>query len=351
MKYGAPVVSQAYIRGMTINNAAVMPVMHTPDGFLDHPVSLAAWVVALGFIVVALMRSRAELGPLGKVGVLRAGLVAGAIFAAQMINFPVSSGTSGHLLGGALAVALVGPWTAVLILTSVLAVQAFVFADGGIMALGVNIVLMAVVGVFAAYGVMALMGRVAKGRRSAVVGAGIAALASVPAAALTFVAFYAAGGAVAIPLSALAANMLGWHALIGVGEAAITLAVVAVVVALRPDMVWACKDAKLGEAANTRVPLKVLARAALGASALTAGGLSLLASSHPDGLEFVAGALGFEGAAQDSVMALSPLADYALPALGNLGNSAAGLVGLSITLLLALTITWTTTRLPSPQKA
>ena len=118
--------------------------MHVPDGFFDVPTSVATGVVAAAGVSVALRRARHELddrtAPM-------AGLVATFVFAGQMMNFPVGAGTSGHLLGGALAAVLAGPWTAVLAITVVLSVQALLMADGGITALGTNVTLMALVGV------------------------------------------------------------------------------------------------------------------------------------------------------------------------------------------------------------
>jgi cobalt/nickel transport system permease protein len=210
--------------------------VHVPDGFLDAPTSVGTAVVAAGAVAFSLRRAvRHELdertAPL-------AGLVAVFVFAAQMVNFPVGAGTSGHLLGAALAAVLVGPATATLCLTVVLAVQAFLFADGGVSALGTNILLMGVVAVWVGYGVFRLVLGVLPRRLSSVpVAAGAGAFVSVPVAALAFVGLYALGGAAPIPLGSLALAMGGWHVLIGVGEAVITLLAVSSVVAARPDLV------------------------------------------------------------------------------------------------------------------
>ncbi|KGN32636.1 cobalamin biosynthesis protein CbiM [Knoellia sinensis KCTC 19936] len=210
--------------------------MHVPDGFLDAPTSLGTAVIAVGGVALALSRARRELddrtAPL-------AGLVAVFVFAAQMLNFPVGAGTSGHLLGGTLAAVLVGPWTATLCLTVVLAVQALLFADGGISALGTNITLMALVGVWAGWLVFVGLRRLARSAGSKVVPAlaGVAAFASVPLVALTFTAMYAVGGRAPIPLGDLVTAMVGWHALIGVGEGLITLLAVGSIIATRPDLV------------------------------------------------------------------------------------------------------------------
>jgi cobalt/nickel transport system permease protein len=209
--------------------------VHVPDGFLDPATSVATGAVALGVVAVALRRAERELdertAPL-------AGLTAAFVFAAQMINFPVALGTSGHLIGGLLTAVLVGPWTAILCMTVVLMVQAVLFADGGLTALGTNVTLMAVVSVVLGYAVFRLLARVLPPTRSGVLAAaGTAAFLSVPAAALTFVGLFAVGGVADVPLGAVAATMGGVHLLIGVGEAAITVAVLGAVLAVRPDLV------------------------------------------------------------------------------------------------------------------
>ncbi len=331
--------------------------MHVPDGFLNAPTSIATGGISAAVVGLALHRSRRELADAGPV---RAGLTACFIFAAQMVNFPVAAGTSGHLLGGALAVALVGPWTAVLVMACVLIVQAFVFADGGVTALGTNILLMGIVTVAVATGVSALVMRLAGGRRTAVpVAAGLAAFVSVPVAAAGFALLYLIGGAAPIPAGMLAGAMVGTHLLIGIGEALITAAVVAAVLARRPDLVrlagvagatpqaTTAADGSVvldpaaaratGTSASSGIGRRTLA-VVLGVSAVVAGGISLLASSSPDGLERVAGALGFESAAADSPMAGSPLADYGIAGLGALGTTIAGLVGAAITLGVGLLV-------------
>lgn len=137
---------------------------------------------------------------------------------------------------------LVGPWTAVLCMTVVLVVQPLLFADGGLTALGTNVLLMGVVTSLVGYGLVRLaQGVLPKRPGSVVPAAAVGALFSVPASALVFVVLYAFGGAVHIPLVPLAGAMLGWHLLIGVGEALITGAVVGALVATRPDLVYAAR--------------------------------------------------------------------------------------------------------------
>ena len=213
--------------------------MHVPDGFLNLPTSMATGVIAALGVGLALRGARKELNertaPL-------AGLVAAFVFATQMVNFPVGAGTSGHLLGGALAAALVGPWTGILVITVVLIVQALLFADGGLTALGTNITLMGLVGVGVAWLVIVLVLRLLPKRLPSVpIAAAVGALLSVPAAALAFTGLFALGGVADIPVAAVLTAMVGWHSLIGIGEAVITGLVVSAVVATRPDLVYVAR--------------------------------------------------------------------------------------------------------------
>ncbi|HJR38821.1 MAG TPA: energy-coupling factor ABC transporter permease [Nocardioidaceae bacterium] len=213
--------------------------MHVPDGFLDATTSLATGAVAVAGVGLALRGARKELddrtAPM-------AGLVATFVFSTQMLNFPVAGGTSGHLLGGALAAILVGPWTAVLCVSVVLIVQALLFADGGITALGTNISLMAIVGVLAGWLVFRAVQAVLPKKLALVAPvASIAAFVSVPVTALAFVGLYGVGGTAPIALDTLLTAMLGWHTLIGIGEAVITGLVVGSVIAVRPDLVYGAR--------------------------------------------------------------------------------------------------------------
>lgn len=213
--------------------------MHVPDGFLNVPTSIATGMIAAVGVSLALRKAREELNertaPL-------AGLVAAFVFATQMVNFPVGAGTSGHLLGGALAAALVGPWTGVLVITVVLIVQALLFADGGLTALGTNITLMGLVGVGVAWLVIELVLRFLPKRLASVpVAAAVGALVSIPTAALAFTGLFTLGGVADIPVGAVLTAMVGWHSLIGIGEAFITGLMVSAVVATRPDLVYAAR--------------------------------------------------------------------------------------------------------------
>jgi cobalt/nickel transport system permease protein len=209
--------------------------VHVPDGFINAPVSVAAGAVAVAGLAVCLRGARRELddrtAPM-------AGLVAAFIFAVQMLNFPVASGTSGHLLGGALAAILVGPYTGALCVAVVLLVQAVFFADGGITAIGVNIVTMSLVTVVVGYLVFRGLTKVLPySKRSVVASAFVAALISVPVSALAFVGFYAVGGTTDVSLAAVTTAMVGVHVLIGIGEGFITALTVGSIVAVRPDLV------------------------------------------------------------------------------------------------------------------
>jgi cobalt/nickel transport system permease protein len=223
--------------------------MHVPDGFLTLPISGLALVLSLGILALAVSRARSELddrtAPL-------AGLTAVFIFASQMINFPVAAGTSGHLLGGALAAILVGPWAGMLVVTVVLAVQALLFADGGLTAIGINVLNMAIVTAAVGWLVFRLGLRFVRSTKGAAVVAGLAGFLSVPAAALAFVAEYAIGGTAPVSLAAVAAAMGGIHVLIGIGEGVITGLVVAAVLASRPDIVVGVRGTPLADPVPAR---------------------------------------------------------------------------------------------------
>ena len=225
--------------------------MHVPDGFLDAPTSVGTAVVAGGVVAAALGRAaRRELddrpAPL-------AGRVAVFVFASQMLNFPVGAGTSGHVIGAALAAVLVGPATATLCLTVVVTVQAVLFADGGVSALGTNVLLMAVVAVWAGHGTFRLaLALLPRDVRWVPAAAFAGAFVSVPAAALAFVGLYAVGGAAPIALDTLVVAMGGWHLLIGLGEGIVTLLAVSSIVAARPDLVHGAR--RLLPTLELRVP-------------------------------------------------------------------------------------------------
>jgi cobalt/nickel transport system permease protein len=204
--------------------------MHIPDGFLSTDVALACAVPAAVCVGLGLHRANVELDE-RRVPLL--GVTAAFIFAAQMLNFPVAGGTSGHFLGAALAAILLGPWLACLVMAVVLGVQAFVFADGGITALGANILNMGVIGALVVGGLMHFARTLAPKAilPIAAAGAWLAVMAGATATALEL----AISGTV--PLHTVLPAMLGVHLLIGVGEAVVTVAAVSAVLSTRPDLV------------------------------------------------------------------------------------------------------------------
>jgi len=215
--------------------------MHMSDGLLNATTSMLFIGVAVVGVAIAAARAR---GDLDDRTAPMAGLVAAFVFAAQMINFPVLPGVSGHLLGGALAAILVGPWVGALCVSIVLVVQALVFADGGLTALGANVTNMALIGTAAGFLVALALKRVAaRGRGGLVAVAFVAALVNTVVASLGFVLEFAIGGDTAFPVSGVAGTVVGVHVLIGVGEGVITALTVGAVAAVRPDLVYLLRGA------------------------------------------------------------------------------------------------------------
>ncbi len=214
--------------------------MHIPDGLIDGPTSAGAGLLAAGGVGLALRRAGQALDdrqiPL-------AGLVAAFIFAVQMLNFPVATGTSGHLLGGVLAVVLVGPWLGAVCVAVVLVVQSLLFADGGFTAIGLNVVNMALVTSFGGYVVFLVLRRLLPRQPSGVIlASGIAAGLGVVLASGAFTLEYALGGTGGASVPTVGAAMIGVHTLIGIGEGVFTAMTVSAVLASRPDLVWGARD-------------------------------------------------------------------------------------------------------------
>lgn len=297
--------------------------MHIPDGFLSLPVSLAFWVLAVLMIAVALRQTRQQLG---ERDVPLMGVLAAAIFAGQMLNFTVVGGTSGHLLGGALAAILLGPWPAVIVMTCVVAVQALFFQDGGLVVLGANLFNMAIVGVFAAHTIYLPLRRLFGERLWGPAVAGlISGWASVILASLVCSLQLVLSGT--SPLAVAVPAMVGIHSLIGVGEGLITAGALAFLAAVRRDLVGL-------ERVRTGGTQAVLIGGGL--IALVLAILSPLASSFPDGLEWVAEQHGFLERGQEAVYTLLP--DYSVPGIAdpNLTTIAAGVIGVMIVFGLAV---------------
>ncbi|MES4886814.1 energy-coupling factor ABC transporter permease [Streptomyces sp. NPDC096012] len=337
--------------------------MHVPDGFIDAPTSAVTGVVAAGALAVSLRGARRELdertAPL-------AGLVAAFIFAVQMLNFPVAAGTSGHLLGGALAAILVGPFTGVLCVSVVLLMQGVLFADGGLTALGVNITDMAIVTTVVSYAVFrGLLAVLPRRRRSVTLASFVAALLSVPAAAVAFTVIYAIGGTTDISLGKVATAMIGVHVLIGIGEAVITALTVGAVVAVRPDLVHGAHglrqrlqlrvngtlvDAPAAEAPTAPVAARTSRRTlwvtGLVTSLVLAGFVSFYASANPDGLEKVAHDKGIDKKAEAHAAADSPLSGYGVKDVSDarLSGGLAGVIGVGVTVVAGSAVFWAVRR-------
>jgi cobalt/nickel transport system permease protein len=301
--------------------------VHIPDGFLDaRTLALGGGLAAVG-LGVALRALRRGLPP-RKVPLI--GLTAAFIFAAQMLNFPVAAGTSGHLVGAALASVLLGPAAAIVAMTAVLVLQCLMFADGGLLALGANVLNLAVIATLVASGVYRLVLRFAgSGLRGTLLAAGFAAWCSTVAAALACAAELAASGVVSWGAALLA--MGGIHMLIGLGETLITMLVLAVVARARPELV--------AIDAATAAPI---APRTLGAGIAAVIGMMVLvspwASSLPDGLERVAEKLGFASRAASAQPA--PLPDYGVGPLTGTSPWLATVVAGTVGTFLAFGLAW-----------
>ena len=207
--------------------------MHIPDGFLSGPVAGVGYALATVFVAIAVWRTNRSLG---EKSVPLMGVTAACIFAAQMMNFPVAGGTSGHLLGSTLAAILVGPWAAIIVMTSVVGVQALMFQDGGLAALGFNVFNMGVITALVGYGVYYLAALFANGQRGWVLPTGVfvASWLTVMLAAFATSIELAASGT--SPLHVVLPAMMGVHALIGIGEGLITVAALSFVASTRRDL-------------------------------------------------------------------------------------------------------------------
>jgi len=291
--------------------------MHIPDGFLSVPTSGVLWVVSIIGIAIALRRVERSLQ---ERSLPLMGVMAAAIFAGQMLNFAVSGGTSGHLLGAALAVILLGPWPAVLVMASVVVVQALIFQDGGLLALGANLFNMALLGVAVAAFVDSLFKRFNQGQKWVIwLGAFCAGWTSI------FVASLAAGLQLAVsgtsPANIAVPAMGGIHALIGVGEGLITAAAVGLVLNARPDLIHQDQQQSAEAGGIMKAGLILTALLLI---------ISPLASSHPDGLEWVAEELGFIDSAREPMFEIIP--DYVFPGISNeaAATIVAGIIGVII---------------------
>ncbi len=308
-----------------------MFALHAPDGFLEAPVAIVCAVIAVAIIGVGLRMASTQLDdnriPL-------AGITAAFIFAAQMFNFPVASGTTGHLLGGCLAAILLGPWVGSIVVAVVVVVQALVFADGGLSALGYNVINMAIVPAFGGFALFLLFRKVFPRSASGVIGAtALASALSVVLAAAAFSLQWLFGASAPVPFDTVFGAMVGVHLLIGIGEGFISGLAVGAVIASRPDLVFGAQDLDRAELAD-RTP--VSARTFVIGGALTAVFFAVVVSQFafdsPDGLEKVAEDKGFIDSARDHTFGSGVFADYATSGIGNetISLAVAGLTGISL---------------------
>lgn len=285
--------------------------LHIPDGFLSLVISLIFWAITAVIVGIAISKTNKSLG---EKQIPLMGVMAAFIFAAQMLNFPVAGGTSGHFLGGALAAIVLGPWAAILVTTSVIAVQALLFQDGGLLVMGANIFNMGLLTAVIGYGLY--RSAVGKSRSVRLGAAGLAAWLSIVASALTTcLQLWLSGTS---QLQIVVPAMLGVHVLIGIGEAVITVAALAFIEQTRLDLLNEKTAAEKGGRGWVYAGVIVSLIAVL---------LSPLASAYPDGLERVAEDLGFLDFGLSAPYQILP--DYTVPFLGEtpLSTIVAGAVG------------------------
>jgi cobalt/nickel transport system permease protein len=298
--------------------------LHIPDGFLSPVVAIIGWILAILVIAIALKQTREQLG---ERQVPLMGILAAFIFAAQAINFPVAAGTSGHLLGGTLAAIVLGPWAGTLIMTAVVSVQALLFQDGGLLALGWNIVNMGVLTAFTGYvSYRWLRDRIGKSTGACIAASFAAAWLSVEIGAIATAIELSLSGT--SPLTIALPAMAGVHALIGIGEGLITSGAVSLLLVSRPDTL------ATGDQAPGRLSASFIAGGIL--LALLIAAFSPLASSHPDGLEFVAEQRGFLARALDPTFRLLP--DYSVPFISDPAFTT--ILAVSLGTVIVFVVTW-----------
>ena len=295
--------------------------MHLPDGFLAPQLALALWAATALIVGISLRRLAASRDASGAAGrPILMGLVGAFIFAAQMFNFPVAAGTSGHLLGGVLAGYLLGPWAGTIVMTTVIGVQALLFQDGGLLALGANIFNMGIIGTLGGTLIARALALALGGGRSArIAAAGVAGWLSVMAGAGITALQLGLSGTTDISVGLPA--MLGVHVFIGVGEALITVAALTFIATTAPDL--------LSTEPVTNTSLARRAGAGVGATVIVIGLATLFASTKPDGLNSVAQALGFSHLEAGAPFNL--FAGYTVPGLdGTASTIVAALIGAAL---------------------
>ena len=298
--------------------------MHIPDGFLEPKVWVSLTAVSAAAVAFASKKVSKNLDE-KKVPLM--GVIAAFVFAAQMVNFPVGGGTSGHLMGGVLIATIMGPFAALLMISTVLIIQALLFQDGGITALGANIFNMGIVGAGLGYLTFKGLNRVTGNLNFAVFTASW--LSVVTAAGIAAAELSISG---VIPISVSLPAMTGVHAIIGIGEGAITIAALGLISGVSKDVFYGVQTVEVRKV-QRRPMLWILLAVSMSVAVL----LAPFASELPDGLERVAESLGFLKRGTSKVT--SPLPDYQIPGLrGGISTSMAGVVGVLVTFGLAYMI-------------
>tara|TARA_B100000902_G_scaffold22310_2_gene26930 strand:+ start:2323 stop:3252 length:930 start_codon:yes stop_codon:yes gene_type:complete len=278
--------------------------MHVPDGFINAPVSAATGIISLGTLW-AYVKSAKNL--VADKLIALTGMMSALIFVLQMINFPIAAGTSGHLLGGALAVIVLGPSLGIICISIVVVIQSLLFADGGLSALGVNVLNMAIITSLTGWLTITFWKKLFGDTRFALIsGSVIAGLLSVVFSSIAFVLEYAIGGTVSVPLGSVLIAMISTHLFIGLGEGIITALIISLLLRVRSDLVYV----------NTRKNTSNNLSTSYGIFIILILSLTILtpyASSSPDGLESVANDFGFEET--DGVVLL--LEDYGISSINN----------------------------------
>lgn len=310
--------------------------MHAPDGFLNPGTAAVTGLISVLVVGFALRESRDQLADRA---IPLAGITAAFIFASQMFNFPVAAGTTGHLIGAALAAILLGPSVGVVVVTIVVVVQALVFADGGLTALGYNVLNMAIIPAYGGYAAFRVFRRLFPATSGGVMGAtGLAAWSSVVMSAIAFSIEWLFGASAPVAFDDVFLAMVGVHTLIGVGEALISALAVGAVLASRPDLVYGARDLDSAQLADRgSVKSRTFVIGGLLVALVFAAVVSQFAVDDPDGLESVAQQTGFVSAGSEHALADSVFADYATAGINNeaVTLAVAGIVGTLVTLAVA----------------
>jgi cobalt/nickel transport system permease protein len=289
-------------------------LLHIPDGFLTLIVSLVFWLITIILVGLAVSKTNQSLGE-RQIPIM--GVMAAFIFAAQMLNFPIAGGTSGHFLGGTLAAIVLGPWAGILVMTAVVGIQALLFQDGGLLVMGANIFNMGIITAVIGFGLYRMVISQKRGLRLAFAGIG-AWIATMTAALFTALQLWLSG---TTRLEIVVPAMLGVHSIIGLGEALITMAALTYIEQTRPDLLGS--EHSQGAGGRGWIIAGILV-------SVIALFLSPMASGNPDGLERVAQDLGFLNQRLGSPYQILP--DYTVPLFGDtaLSTILAGIVGVVV---------------------